>query len=73
MSVCRWNEALHGVATSPGVGFTSSGNWSYATSFPMPILTAAAFDDALVKSVATIVGTEGRAFANAAKAGFDFW
>lgn len=68
-----WNEALHGVASSPGVGFTSSGNWSYATSFPMPILTAAAFDDSLVQSIATAVGVEGRAFANAGKAGFDFW
>lgn len=69
-----WNEALHGVASSRGVNFASTGsNFSYATSFPMPILTAAAFDDALVKSIATVVGTEGRAFANHGKAGFDFW
>ncbi|PQE21948.1 glycoside hydrolase family 3 protein [Rutstroemia sp. NJR-2017a WRK4] len=68
-----WNEALHGVAGSPGVAFTSGGNFSYATSFPMPILTSAAFDDALVNSIAKVVGREGRAFANVGKAGYDFW
>ncbi|KAM3074473.1 hypothetical protein ACMFMF_006482 [Clarireedia jacksonii] len=68
-----WNEALHGVAGSPGVSFASSGNFSYATSFPMPILTSAAFDNALVKSIATVVGREGRAFANFGKSGYDFW
>ncbi|TGO67133.1 hypothetical protein BELL_0910g00040 [Botrytis elliptica] len=68
-----WNEPLHRVAGSPAVAFTSDGNFSYATSFPMPILTAAAFDDALMNSIAKIVGREGRAFANVGKAGYDFW
>ncbi|KAH8882066.1 glycoside hydrolase [Thozetella sp. PMI_491] len=70
-----WNEALHGVGGSPGVGFTSplGVNFSYATSFPMPILMGATFDDDLIHKVATVVATEGRAFANAGHAGFDFW
>lgn len=68
-----WNEALHGVAGSPGVAFTQGGNWSFATSFPEPILTAAAFDNDLVNKVATIIGTEARAFANNGKSGWDFW
>jgi beta-D-xylosidase 4 len=70
-----WSEGLHGVANSPGVTFqTPNGSiFSYATSFPMPILMAAAFDDDLISKVATVIGKEARAFANAGMAGFDFW
>ncbi|KAJ9645248.1 hypothetical protein H2199_003254 [Coniosporium tulheliwenetii] len=68
-----WQEALHGVALSPGVNFSTSGNYSYATSFPQPILLGAAFDDALVNSVATIISIEARAFNNDGRAGLDFW
>lgn len=64
-----WQEALHGVASSPGVNFSASGNFSYATSFPQPILMGAAFDDALINAVATVVGTEGRAFGNNYRSG----
>ena len=68
-----WQEALHGVASSPGVNFSTSGNYSYATSFPQPILLGAAFDDALITAVATIISTEARAFNNDGRAGLDFW
>lgn len=68
-----WNEGLHGVADSPGVFFADSGNYSYATSFPQPILMGAAFDDELIRAVASVVSTEARAFSNAARAGLDFW
>lgn len=68
-----WSEALHGVAGSPGVTFQPSGNFSYATSFPQPILMAAAFDDALIKKVGTVVSIEGRAFNNYGNAGLDYW
>jgi xylan 1,4-beta-xylosidase len=70
-----WNEGLHGVASSPGVTFQTplGSNFSYATSFPMPILMSAAFDDLLINSVATIVSTEARAFYNFGYAGLDFW
>ncbi|CAK5281791.1 unnamed protein product [Mycena citricolor] len=69
-----WSEALHGVAwTGPGVSFSGSGDFSYATSFPMPIVLGAAFDDELVKSVASTISTEARAFSNAARAGLDWF
>jgi beta-D-xylosidase 4 len=70
-----WNEALHGVANGFMYQFnTPLGTpFSYATSFPMPILTSAAFNDELVYSIATVVGREGRAFANYGQAGLDFW
>jgi len=48
-------------------------NYSYATSFPSPILTAAAFDDPLVRAIGEVVGREGRAFGNGGFAGFDYW
>lgn len=70
-----WNEALHGIAKSPGVSFNpdSGSEFQYATSFPQPITLGAAFDDALVHAVATVVSTEARAFSNGGRAGLDFW
>ncbi|KAJ7606384.1 glycoside hydrolase family 3 protein [Mycena polygramma] len=68
-----WNEALHGVASSPGVAFASSGDFSFATSFPEPILMSAAFDDEMIKAVATVISTEARAFNNAGRAGLDYF
>lgn len=68
-----WSEALHGVAGSPGVNYSSNGEFSYATSFPQPLLTAAAFDDPLVLEVATVISTEARAFSNAGRTGLDFF
>ena len=64
-----WSEALHGVASSPGVSFASSGNYSSATSFPQPIVLGAAFDDNLIHEVASVVSTEARAFNNVNRAG----
>jgi beta-D-xylosidase 4 len=61
------------LAANHGVKFTSSGNFSFATSFPQTILLGATFDDPLVKSVATTISTEARAFNNAGRAGLDFW
>jgi beta-D-xylosidase 4 len=68
-----WQEALHGLALSPGVKFAASGTFSHATSFPQPILMGAAFDDTLIKDVATVIGTEARAFSNDGRTGLDFW
>ena len=73
MSLSTLFIALHGVASSPGVTFASSGNYSHATSFPQPILMGAAFDDALIEAVAAVVSTEARAFDNDNRAGLDFW
>ncbi|KAI0021621.1 beta-glucosidase [Xylariomycetidae sp. FL0641] len=68
-----WSEALHGVASSPGVTFAEKGNFSYASSFPEPILMSAAFDDDLIEAVATVVSTEARAFNNFNRSGLDYW
>ncbi|KAL4967029.1 putative beta-xylosidase [Aspergillus stella-maris] len=68
-----WSEALHGVAEGHGVNFAENGSFSYATSFPAPIVLGAAFNDALVRSVAETISTEGRAFSNANRAGLDYW
>lgn len=70
-----WSEALHGVGNAPAVGFrgVNGTDFSYATSFPMPILMAAAFDDALIRKVGEAIGKEARAFGNYGFAGFDFW
>jgi beta-D-xylosidase 4 len=66
-----WGEALHGVAGAPGINFSPP--FSSATSFPMPLLMSAAFDDDLIFKVGTIIGTEARAFGNGGKAPIDFW
>ncbi|XXG94861.1 hypothetical protein Hte_001120 [Hypoxylon texense] len=68
-----WSEALHGVASSPGVQFAGAGDFSYATSFPQPILMGASFDDDLIEAVATVVSTEARAFNNFNRSGLDYW
>ncbi|KAG6919305.1 hypothetical protein DXG01_007438 [Tephrocybe rancida] len=68
-----WSEALHGVAYSPGTAFADSGNFSSATSFPQAITMGSAFDDPLIKAVATVISTEARAFNNAGRAGLDYF
>ncbi|KAI1476632.1 glycoside hydrolase family 3 protein [Daldinia eschscholtzii] len=68
-----WSEALHGIVPSPGMFWTKNWSYSYATSFAMPILLSAAFDDDLVERVATQISTEARAFSNAGHGGLDFW
>jgi beta-D-xylosidase 4 len=66
-----WGEALHGVAGAPGINFTEP--FTNATSFPMPLLMAAAFDDDLIHRIGNIIGNEARAFGNSGKAPVDFW
>jgi beta-D-xylosidase 4 len=67
-----WSEGLHGIA-GPYTNFSDSGEYSYSTSFPQPILMGAAFDDALITEVAKVISTEARAFNNANRTGLDFW
>ncbi|KAE8875865.1 Beta-xylosidase/alpha-L-arabinofuranosidase 2 [Phytophthora fragariae] len=66
-----WNEALHGVALSPGVTFKSP--LTAATSFPQVISTAASFNRTLFYQIAEAISTEARAFYNEKKAGLTFW
>ncbi|KAK8085654.1 hypothetical protein PG997_006925 [Apiospora hydei] len=69
-----WSEATHGVGSAPGVQFPKAPrDFNHATSFPAPILTAASFDDALMRAVGDVVGIEGRAFANHGFSGFNYW
>jgi xylan 1,4-beta-xylosidase len=66
-----WNEGLHGVANSYGVAFRPP--TPFATSFALPILTAAAFDRELWAAIGRVVSVEARAFFNAGNAGLTFW
>ena len=68
-----WNEALHGYAYTPGLGFVRAGNLSSATSFPQPITLGAAFDDPMVNAIAKVISTETRAFSNGGRSGLDVW
>jgi beta-D-xylosidase 4 len=68
-----WSEALHGLAYAPGNEFEDSGNFSSATSFPMPIVMAASFNDDLVFAIGEAISIEARAYANAGLNGFDFY
>ncbi|CAN6616461.1 hypothetical protein TRVA0_006S02916 [Trichomonascus vanleenenianus] len=56
-----WNEALHGLDRA---NLTESGDWSWSTSFPMPILSMAAFNRSLIHQIGDIISTQGRAFSN---------
>jgi xylan 1,4-beta-xylosidase len=68
-----WGEALHGVAGAPGVRFADSDEFSYATSFPQPLLMAGSFDRQLFYDVGEVISTEARAYNNANRSGLDFW
>ncbi|XP_054799992.1 beta-xylosidase/alpha-L-arabinofuranosidase 2-like [Prosopis cineraria] len=67
-----WSEALHGVSNAgPGTRFSSV--VPGATSFPMPILTAASFNSSLFEAIGKVVSTEARAMYNVGLAGLTFW
>jgi beta-glucosidase-like glycosyl hydrolase len=66
-----WSEALHGVASSPGVSFKYP--TPVATNFPQIIGMGATFDIALVNKMAGVISTEARAMANVGHAGLTFW
>lgn len=66
-----WNEALHGVATSPGVLFDETA--PSATSFPQIISTSHSFNRSLFSAIGAAIGTEIRAFANLQRAGLTYW
>ncbi|KAE8386527.1 putative exo-1,4-beta-xylosidase xlnD [Aspergillus alliaceus] len=65
-----WNEALHGVAHA---NFSEADDFSWATSFPQPILTMAALNRTLIHEIASIISTQGRAFMNAGRYGLDVY
>ncbi|KAL2816043.1 glycosyl hydrolase family 3 N terminal domain-containing protein [Aspergillus cavernicola] len=65
-----WGEALHGVGRA---NFPSSGDFSWATSFPMPINTMSALNRTLIHQIGSIVSTQLRAFSNAGYGGVDVY
>lgn len=67
-----WSEALHGVASSPGIDFDAAG-FKSATSFPQVIATSMSFNRSLYRAVGRVVATEARAFSNKGHAGLTFW
>nr|CAN72807.1 hypothetical protein VITISV_033721 [Vitis vinifera] len=67
-----WSEALHGISNlGPGVFFDET--IPGATSFPTVILSTAAFNQTLWKTLGRVVSTEGRAMYNLGHAGLTFW
>ncbi|KAK8813206.1 hypothetical protein WA158_002798 [Blastocystis sp. Blastoise] len=66
-----WNEALHGVAYSPGVHYEGEAN--HATSFPQVSTTACSFNTTLFHNIAEIISTEARIFNNKGNAGLTYW
>ncbi|KAJ5725042.1 exo-1-4-beta-xylosidase xlnD [Penicillium malachiteum] len=65
-----WSEALHGLDRA---NFTDSGDYSWATSFPSPILSMAALNRTLINQIAGIISTQGRAFNNVGRYGLDVY
>ncbi|KAJ5764789.1 hypothetical protein N7520_004348 [Penicillium odoratum] len=63
-----WSEALHGLDRA---NFTDSGDYSWATSFPSPILSMAALNRTLINQIGGIISTQGRAFNNVGRYGLD--
>eukprot|EP01059_Diplonema_ambulator_P010303 TRINITY_DN202_c0_g1_i2.p1 TRINITY_DN202_c0_g1~~TRINITY_DN202_c0_g1_i2.p1 ORF type:complete len:747 (+),score=228.62 TRINITY_DN202_c0_g1_i2:37-2277(+) len=66
-----WSEALHGVASSPGVSFAQP--TPNATSFPQVITTAASYNKTLWGTISSAISTEARAMNNVGHAGLTFW
>ena len=66
-----WEEALHGVAYSPGPTFDSLTPCS--TQFPQPVGTASSFNRSLWLAVGQRISDEARAFSNANRSGLDYW
>ncbi|KAL3460911.1 glycoside hydrolase superfamily [Aspergillus heterothallicus] len=69
-----WGEALHGVGRA---NFEENGEtdaeFSWATSFPMPITTMASLNRSLIHAIGSIVSTQLRAFSNAGRGGLDVY
>ncbi|KAJ5552020.1 hypothetical protein N7535_000033 [Penicillium sp. DV-2018c] len=65
-----WSEALHGVARG---NLTDSGEYSWTTSFPSPILSMAALNRTLIHQIGDIISTQARALNNAGRFGLDVY
>ncbi|KAL4891592.1 putative exo-1,4-beta-xylosidase xlnD [Aspergillus ambiguus] len=63
-----WSESLHGLHRA---NWADEGDYSWATSFPQPILTMAALNRTLVHQIGEIISTQARAFSNVGRFGLD--
>ncbi|KAL9088204.1 MAG: hypothetical protein Q9165_006331 [Trypethelium subeluteriae] len=63
-----WNEALHGLDRAD---FADSGDYEWATSFPMPILSMASLNRSLINNIGSLISTQARAFNNDGRYGLD--
>lgn len=63
-----WNEALHGLDHWPNA---DAGDFSWATSFPEPILSMASLNRTLINQIGQIISTQGRAANNYHRYGLD--
>nr|GMD08228.1 beta-xylosidase/alpha-L-arabinofuranosidase 1-like [Ipomoea batatas] len=69
-----WSEALHGVSDiGDGATQFSEDGVPGATSFPMVITTAAAFNESLWRRIGEAVSSEARAMHNLGHAGLTYW
>eukprot|EP01084_Bolivina_argentea_P283733 486024_1 len=66
------NEALHGVADSPGVNW-KFGPVHYATMFPQIITTSSSFNSTLFHNIGFHISNEARTMFNYRQAGLTFW
>lgn len=67
-----WNEALHGVAKSPGVSYIA-GDIHHTTMFPQVIGVSSSFNRTLWYKIGVAISTEARAMFNNKQAGLTFW
>lgn len=65
-----WSESLHGLSRA---NFTPSGDFSWTTSFPQPILMMAGLNRSMIHHIASIISTQGRAFNNDGRFGLDVY
>ncbi|RJE22730.1 hypothetical protein PHISCL_04946 [Aspergillus sclerotialis] len=65
-----WSESLHGLDRA---NFTPEGDFSWATSFPQPILTMAGLNRSMIHHIGSIISTQGRAFNNHGRFGLDVY
>lgn len=64
-----WSEALHGLDRAD---FATSGDeWTWATSFPSPILSTAGLNRTMIHQIGDIISTQARAFNNYGRYGLD--
>ena len=63
-----WSEALHGLDRA---NFAETGDYGWATSFPMPILSMASMNRTLINQIGDLISTQARAFNNAGRYGLD--